>query len=150
MPSALLVHHAPSPRLRGLLEALTEGLAHPELEGLDSEVVPALGATADHVLRSDGFVFLTPANFGYMSGALKHFFDTTYYTCLDAVAGRPYALCVHGDDDTAGAVRSVERIAGGMGLEKVAEPLSVTGDPGLRDGERALELAATVGATLLA
>ena len=59
--------------------------------------------------RLPGFVLITPANIGYMSGALKHFFDTIYYPCLDATWGRPMALIVHGNDDTAGAVRSVER-----------------------------------------
>lgn len=81
MSTVLVVHHAPSPRLRRILEALVTGLDHPELEGIAVESVPALATTDDHVLRADGYVLLTPANFGYMSGALKHFFDRTYYTC---------------------------------------------------------------------
>jgi len=148
--TVLLVHHAPSPRLRVLLAALEEGVRHPDLEGVELESVPALAATSDHVLRADGFVLLTPANFGYMSGALKHFFDTTYYTCLDAVAGRPYALCVHGDDHSTGAVASVERLAGGWGLEKVAPATVVAGEPDRERLATASEAAATVGAHLLA
>ena len=92
MSTVLVVHHAPSPRLRRILEAIETGLAHPELEGIDVESVPALATTDDHVLRADGLVLLTPANFGYMSGALKHFFDRTYYTCEGAVSGRPSAI----------------------------------------------------------
>ncbi|UVE95603.1 NAD(P)H-dependent oxidoreductase [Dietzia sp. B32] len=149
MSSVLVVHHAPSPRLRRILESLVTGLAHPELEEIEVESVPALATTDDHVLRADGYVLLTPANFGYMSGALKHFFDRTYYTCEGAVSGRPYALCVHGDNDTAGAVNSVERIATGWGLQAVAPAVQLTGEPGREDLDTAAEAAATVAAHLL-
>lgn len=149
MSMVLVVHHAPSPRLRRILEAIDTGLAHPELEGIDVETVPALAATDDHVLRADGLVLLTPANFGYMSGALKHFFDRTYYTCEGAVSGRPYALCVHGDNDTTGAVSSVERIVTGWGLHAVAPAVQLTGEPGRDELDRVAEVAATVAAHLL-
>ena len=149
MSMVLVVHHAPSPRLRRILEAIDTGLAHPELEGIDVETVPALAATDDHVLRADGLVLLTPANFGYMSGALKHFFDRTYYTCEGAVSGRPYALCVHGDNDTTGAVSSVERIITGWGLHAVAPAVQLTGEPGRAELDRVAEVAATVAAHLL-
>ena len=149
MSTVLVVHHAPSPRLRRILEAIETGLAHPELEGIDVESVPALATTDDHVLRADGLVLLTPANFGYMSGALNHFFDRTYYTCEGAVSGRPYALCVHGDNDTSGAVSSVERIATGWGLTAVAPATELTGEPGRDQLETVSEIAATVAAHLL-
>lgn len=149
MSTVLVVHHAPSPRLRRILEAIEKGLAHPDLSDVAVESVPALATTDDHVLRADGFVLLTPANFGYMSGALKHFFDRTYYTCEGAVSGRPYALCVHGDNDTSGAVTSVERIATGWGLQAVAAATELTGEPGRDDLDRVADVAATVAAHLL-
>lgn len=145
----LVVHHAPSPRLRRILEALETGLAHPELEGIEVESVPALAATDDHVLRADGYVFLTPANFGYMSGALKHFFDRNYYTCEGAVSGRPYALCVHGDNDTTGAVNSVDKIATGWDLRQVGPAVELTGEPARSELDSAADIAATVAAHLL-
>jgi len=149
MSTVLVVHHAPSPRLRRILESIEKGLAHPDLSDVAVESVPALATTDDHVLRADGFVLLTPANFGYMSGALKHFFDRTYYTCEGAVSGRPYALCVHGDNDTSGAVTSVERIATGWGLQAVAAATELTGEPGRDDLDRVADVAATVAAHLL-
>lgn len=149
MSMVLVVHHAPSPRLRRILEAIETGLAHPDLAEVEVESVPALAATDDHVLRAAGFVLLTPANFGYMSGALKHFFDRTYYTCEGAVSGRPYALCVHGDNDTTGAVTSVEKIATGWGLQPVAPATQLTGEPGRDDLDTVAEVAATVAAHLL-
>ncbi len=79
------------------------------------------------MLDADGYLFGTTANFGYMSGALKHFFDTVYYPTLDHVAGRPYGLWVHGNNDTVGAVSSVEKVATGLSLAKAADALEITG-----------------------
>jgi hypothetical protein len=48
--------------------------------------------------------------------ALKHAFDTVYYPSLDHVAGRPYGLWVHGNNDTVGAATAVEKVATGLSL----------------------------------
>jgi len=149
MARLLVVHHSPTRSTRALLDAALEGARHPDIEGVEVQVVPALEASADDVLAADGYLLGTPANFGYMSGALKHFFDRTYYTCEGAVSGRPYALCVHGDNDTTGAVSSVERIITGWGLHAVAPAVQLTGEPGRDELDRVAEVAATVAAHLL-
>lgn len=81
--------------------------------------------------------------------ALKHFFDTVYYPSLDHVAGRPYGLWVHGNNDTVGAATAVEKVATGLSLAKAADVLEVTGaiDAGVR--QRAYELGGTLAATLM-
>jgi multimeric flavodoxin WrbA len=109
----------------------------------------ALAATAVDVLAADGFVLGTPANIGYLSGAMKHFFDQVYYPCLTAKVGAPYGLYVHGNLDTAGAVRAAESITKGMGWERVHEPVLVSGAPGKDDLKACWDLGATVAATLL-
>jgi hypothetical protein len=76
-----------------------------------------------------------PANIGYMSGALKHFFDGIYYPCLEATRRRPYGLYVHGGMDTGGAVRAEEAIATGLQWRAVRPPVCVTGTPGRPDLE---------------
>ncbi len=144
----LVVHHTPSPATRELLEAVLAGAADPEITGVTVRAVPALGATVPDVLAADGYLFGTPANFGYMSGALKHFFDTVYYPCLDTVAGRPYGMWVHGNDDTAGAVSSVRRLVTGMGLTQVAADLEITGPVDAHVRERCYELGGTVAVTV--
>ncbi|MBF0662763.1 flavodoxin family protein [Rhodococcus sp. (in: high G+C Gram-positive bacteria)] len=144
----LVVHHTPSPATRELLEAVLAGANDPDIDGVTVRVVPALGATVPDVLAADGYLFGTPANFGYMSGALKHFFDTVYYPCLDAVAGRPYGMWVHGNDDTAGAVSSVRKLVTGMGLTQVAADLEITGPIDAQVRERCYELGGTVAVTL--
>jgi multimeric flavodoxin WrbA len=87
-------------------------------------------------------------NLGYMSGALKHFFDGIYYPCLEATQRRPYALYVHGASDTGGAVRAVEAIATGLKWHRARPPLCVTGPPGQAALEACWELGATVAAEL--
>ena len=149
MPRLLVVHHTPSPATQALLEAVLEGARHPELEGVEVVTRPALAAGAADVLAADGVLLGTPANIGYMSGALKHFFDGVYYPVLQDTAGLPYGLWVHGGDDTTGAVRAVERIATGLSWKPVAAPLTVTGAPDRQALESCRELGATVAATLL-
>jgi multimeric flavodoxin WrbA len=107
-----------------------------------------LTATAVDVLEADGYLLGTPANIGYMSGALKHFFDQIYYPCLAATVKRPYGLYVHGNLDTGGAVRAIESIAAGLKWERVHEPVEVLGTPTAADREACWELGATLAATI--
>jgi NAD(P)H-dependent FMN reductase len=150
VPSLLIVHHTTSPALEELLEAVLAGARTDELAqaGVAVEVRPALAATVPDVLAADGFVLGTPANIGYMSGALKHFFDQIYYPCRQAKAGSPYGLYVHGNQDTSGAVRAVQTIATGLSWRAVAEPVTVLGAPSAAQREACWELAATVGANI--
>jgi len=150
VPRLLVVHHTSSPALRAMLEAVVAGAHDPELAelGIDVEVCPALAGGVPDVLAADGFVLGTPANIGYMSGALKHFFDQVYYPCLGARDGAPYGLYVHGASDTTGAVRAVRSIATGLGWAEVVSPVEAIG-PVDKDAERrCYELGATVAANL--
>ena len=147
MPRLLVVHHTPSPNTQAVLEAVREGVAM--VDGVERVERPALSAGAADLLAADGVLLGTPATIGYMSGALKHFFDTVYYPCLDATAGRPYALYVHGGDDVTGAVRAVERIATGLRWERVRPPLEVRGGVDRAAREAAVELGGVVAAGLV-
>ena len=113
MPTVLIVHHTPSPALQEMFEAAVSGVRTDEIEDVQVVIRPALTAAAADVLQADGYLLGTPANIGYMSGALKHFFDGIYYPCLEATRRRPYGLYVHGGMDTGGAVRAVESITTG-------------------------------------
>lgn len=150
MARLLIVHHTPSPPTHTLLEAVRDGATHRDLAdaGIEVALRPALGATVADVLDADGYLLGTPANLGYMSGALKHFFDTVYYPCLDATVGRPVGLWVHGNNDTGGAVSSVERIVVGLRWRWVAEPLAIIGEPDAAARDAATELGATVAAAV--
>lgn len=150
MSRLLVIHHTPSPPTHSLLDAVRSGATDDAIEGVEVVLQPALAVTVPDVLTADGYLLGTPANFGYMSGALKHALDTIYYPVLDATGGRPYALWVHGNDDTAGAVRAVESIVGGLGWERVQHPLEAIGAPDRATLDAAWELGATVAARLAA
>ena len=148
MPRLLVVHHTASPALHSLFEAVMAGANDPSIEGVEVVARPALGASVPDVLEADGYVLGAPANLGYRAGALKHFFDLVYYPCLDATARRPYGVYVHGNDDTVGALRGIEKIVTGLAWRRVAAPVSVIGAPGQADLDACWELGATVAAGL--
>ena len=146
MPVLLVVHHTPSPAMQALLEAARAGAALvPDVEVVSR---PALTAGAADLLGADAVLLGTPANLGYMSGALKHFFDTVYYPCLEAKVGMPYGVYVHGQNDTTGAVRSIEKATTGMKWRLVAEPVLIVGEPTAADREAVAELGGTLAATI--
>jgi NAD(P)H-dependent FMN reductase len=149
VPTLLIVHHTPSPSLQAMYEAVVAGANTDEVPGVEVVTRPALAATAVDVLAADAYVLGTPANIGYMSGALKHFFDQIYYPVLEATRRRPYALYVHGNNDTTGAVRAVESIAAGLGWRPARAPLEVVGDVTPAGLEACWELGATVAAGLV-
>lgn len=145
-----MVHHTPSPATQALLEAVLEGARDPVIEDVQVVTRPALSAGPADVLAADGVLLGTPANLGYMSGALKHFFDGVYYPLLQDTRGLPYGLWVHGGDDTTGAVRAVEKVTGGLAWRAVAAPVSITGTPDRQALDRCRELGGTLAATLMA
>jgi len=149
VPTLLIVHHTPSPATSELFDAVLRGATDPEITGVHVVRRAALAATASDVLAADGILLGTPANIGYMSVALKHFFDQIYYPVLDDTRGRPYGLYVHGNLGTEGAVKAVESIADGLGWRRVTAPVEVTGQPDKAALEACWELGATVAATLL-
>ena len=149
MPTLLIVHHTTSPSLHAMYGAVHDGATNPDIAGVDVVARPALGATAVDALDADGYLLGTPANLGYISGALKHFFDTIYYPCLEATTGRPYALYVHGNNDTTGAIRAVEMVTTGLQWRLTQAPVSVIGEPARADLDACWELGAAVAAGLI-
>jgi len=83
-----------------------------------------------------------------MSGALKHFFDTVYYPCLEATVARPYGLYVHGNNDTTGAIRAVEMVTTGLQWQLAQAPVSVIGEPSRDDLDACWELGAADAVSL--
>jgi multimeric flavodoxin WrbA len=149
MPRLLVVHHTPSPALQEMLEAALGGARDDAVTGVEVVVRPALTCSVVDALEADGYLLGTPANIGYVSGALKHFFDTIYYPCLDATRGRPFAAYVHGNLDSTGAVRAIESITTGLAWKPVAPTLVVSGTPDAAARTALYELGGTVAATLM-
>lgn len=104
-----------------------EAMANAAWKGACAEgpcrLVRAEEAEADDLLSAKGFLFACPENLGTMSGAMKEFFDRTYYPALGQIEGRPYATMIAAGTDGSGAERQIDRIVTGWRLRRVAESL---------------------------
>ena len=135
--------------LEVVLSGCTEAAAELEIN-LDVVTVAALGAGAHDVLAADSVLLGTPANIGYLSGAMKHFFDQIYYPCLEQTRGMPFGAYLHGNDDTVGAQRALSKITTGLGWQEVRAAVSVAGEPVATDREQLSDLAGLVVAAAFA
>lgn len=124
----LVIAHAPSPNIQRMGAAICAGAAGPEIETVETRLVPAFETQPEDVWTAQAIILLTPENLGYMSGALKDFFDRCYYPCLERTQGLPYGLCVRAGNDGAGAQRAVETIVTGLRWRKAQEPLICRGE----------------------
>ena len=149
MSRLLVVHHSPTDNVRSLTNAVLAGARDPDLSGVEIVERLALEASIDDVLGADGYLVGTPANFGYISGALKHFFDSTYDATHEATIKRPFSYWIHGSYDTTGAEHAMESITTGYGWTLATLPLVFTGEIDQRRLDAAYELGATLAATLM-
>jgi multimeric flavodoxin WrbA len=166
MARLLIVHHSPTKSLRTLTEAVVAGAHDDDIEGVEVVVREALDfarGEAGHqdLLDADGYLLGTTANFGYMSGAMKHVFDSTFLQVGGALSDdgsgqesagattkRPFGLYVHGRYDTTGAVRSVLSITSALGWRQGYDVLEAMGDVTRVDTESAYELGGTIAALI--
>ena len=137
-----IIYHSQSQTTATLVEAVAAGAAL-ETE-IDVIVKRAFDADINDLKSADAILFGTPENFGYMSGALKDFFDRTYYPAQPLQLCTPYALFVSAGNDGSGAVREVDRILKGYPMKKIAEPLIVKGEA----DSAALDACKTLGQTM--
>src|ERR1044072_3954962 len=93
MSKRLLIRaHPPSENPLSLRDAVERG-ARSET-GVEVRVVAPLQAGPDDVLAAEAVILGTTENLGYMSGALKDFFDRSYNPLLEKTQGLPCALYV--------------------------------------------------------
>ena len=144
----LIVAHAPSENTLSLRQAVERGALSET--GLDVRVVAPLQAGPDDVLASQAVILGTTENLGYMSGALKDFFDRTFYPAEARTVGLPYALVVSAGQDGSGTVAAVQRIVTGYRWKAIADPVVVVGEPDAAALARCEELGATLAAGLVA
>ncbi len=124
----LIVAHAPSLNTRRLRDAVMKGVASSEAEDVEARVVAPLDAGPEDVLAARAVILFTTENLGYMSGAMKDFFDRVYYPCLEETQGLTYALIIRAGHDGTGARRAVETIVTGLRWRAAQDPVICKGD----------------------
>jgi multimeric flavodoxin WrbA len=131
MPDAkhlLIVAHNPSPNTQKLVEATLRGANHEDIEGVEVKHIPPLQAQPDDVLWADAIILGTTENFGYMSGALKDFFDRIFYPCLEHTEAMPYAAYIRAGIDGTGTKIAIVKITSGLKWKPVQESMILHGE----------------------
>lgn len=124
----LLVAHAPSENTARLRDAVLRGAGASTIENVEVRWVAPLQATPEDVLQADAIILGTTENLGYMSGALKDFFDRCYYPLLEEKQGLPCAVYIRAGHDGTGTRRAIETIVTGLRWNWVQEPLVLRGE----------------------
>ena len=125
MKNVLIVYHSQSGGTEKMAQAVHFGCN--QEDGVQTRFLNAFDAGLEDLLWADGIIFGTPENFGYMSGALKDFFDRTFYPAEPHQINLPYGVFVSSGNDGTGAVREIDRIVKGYPLRKICEPLILVG-----------------------
>lgn len=137
----------PGGRTASLAEAVQQGVFEGD-PAAELRIKPALQADADDVIWAEGILLGTPEHFGYMSGALKDFFDRTFYPLEERSAGKPFGLFVSAGNDGQGTITAVRRIVAGYRWIEISAPTLVIGDVNDTAFNSCRELGATMAAGL--
>ncbi|MFZ5723668.1 MAG: flavodoxin family protein [Pseudomonadota bacterium] len=148
MKRLLIVAHAPSANTQRLAEALERGARDPQIENVEVKRIAPLQAGPDDIRACDAIVLFTTENLGYMSGAMKDFFDRSYYPVLEEKQGLPCAILIRAGHDGTGTRRALESILTGLRWKLVQEPVTCRGDWQEEFVSRAEELGMYVAAGL--
>lgn len=131
MKKLLIIAHTPSENTRELANALLNGANNDEITGVETKLRSPFDCDADLVLKQDAIILFTTENFGYMSGALKDFFERIYYPCLEQTKnneGKPFALVIRAGLDGTGTDIAVHKITNGLKWREVQNTLLCKGD----------------------
>ena len=144
----LIVYHSKSGATERMATAIVEGALEDELNTVEIVAKSAHDADANDLLKANAIILGTPENFGYMSGALKDFFDRTFYEVEGKISPLPYTVFIKAGNDGTGALSAIRRIVKGYPFLESQEPIIVKGEVSPTDIEKCRELGRTFAAAL--
>lgn len=150
----VVFHSQEKGNTRRLADLVAEGCR--QVKGVSVSLVNVNEARAsiDDAEGADAYAFGSPNYFNYMAGGLKQFFDDLWLACRAKrnVTNKPYvAFLTYGGGGNvvraflrpgarAKAVRSIERLARKLELQRVAESVVCQGQPSGAAAEKAIQL----------
>lgn len=123
----LILYHSKDGSTGKMATAVEQGASHPDID-VDLKMILARDAGLEELLWADALILGTPENFGYMSGAMKDFFDRVFYPAEGKVEGLAFAMFVSAGNDGTGAITSIRRICQGFPFKEVQEPVVSKGE----------------------
>src|SRR5512136_2484824 len=110
-----------------MAKAFEEGAR--SITGTDVVLREAFDATLEDLLGCDAIAFGSADYFSYIAGALKDFFDRTYYPSQGKVTGKPYAAFATGGRGGEKALEILDRICSSFKFKKAVEGVGTVGAP---------------------
>lgn len=124
MPKVLVIYFSRTGNTERMAELVAEGARS---RGVDVELVKAPDVDMEQVVRADGLALGSPDYYTYMAGQMKVFFDEAYFHSCK-LKNKPYVSFVsHGGGG--GAIDSIDRLSGSLGLSRVRAGLRCQGRP---------------------
>jgi len=127
LTKVLIVYHTISGNTEKMAKAFADGAR--SVPGTDVVLKKALDASLEDLLGCDAIAFGSADYFSYIAGALKDFFDRTFYPSQGKVAGKPYAAFATGGRGGDTALSVLDRLCGSFKLKKAVDSISVSGAP---------------------
>ena len=125
MGKVLVVYHSLSGNTEKMAKAVAEGAK--SVTGTEVVVKKALEATLEDLIECDGVALGSADYFSYIAGAMKDFFDRTFYPSRGKVDGKPYVAFTTGGGGGDTCMAVLERICGAFKLKKIIDGVSAGG-----------------------
>lgn len=151
LKSLLIIAHTPSENTQKMAKAILTGAQNKEIHRVKTRLISPFDCDSETVLASDSLILFTTENFGYMSGALKDFFDRVYYPCLNDPKrneAKPFSLIIRAGLDGTGADQSVQTITNGLNWRQAQASTICKGTYNQRFEHSGHQLGLTIAASL--
>jgi multimeric flavodoxin WrbA len=127
MAKVLIVYHTLSGNTEKMAKAFAEGAK--SVQGTEVVLKKAFEATLEDLLEYEAIACGSADYFSYIAGALKDFFDRTYYPSQGKVTGKPYAAFATGGRGGETALEVLDRLCGSFKFKKAVDGVAVARAP---------------------
>jgi len=127
MSKVLIVYSSQTGNTEEMAKALAEGAR--SVKGATVIMKKAAETTDRDLISCDAVAFGSQTTFGYISGALKDFFDRTLIQCREKTKDKPYCTFTSSGMGKKKALEVLDGIAFAYGLKKVGEGIMSKGKP---------------------